>query len=113
MFCNFLAFSYSLHPPSTEDSRRTLYATVLFALGAIVGWPFSLAVAIPFVLEELFVYGADRVQPGKWNAWFYARVARLFTAGALASLLFVGPLILRFLETDSDVRHLADSGRRD
>ncbi|OCB89039.1 asparagine-linked glycosylation 9 protein isoform a [Sanghuangporus baumii] len=93
MFTNTLAFSYALHPPSTENSRRTLCATFLFATGAIVGWPFSLALAIPFVLEELFIYGTDRVAPGKWRAWFFARVVRLFTAGAFAALLFVGPLV--------------------
>ncbi|KAL5535984.1 ALG9 [Sanghuangporus sanghuang] len=89
MFTNTLAFSYALHPPSTENSRRTLCATLLFATGAIVGWPFSLALAIPFVLEELFIYGMDRVAPGKWRAWFFARVVRLFTAGAFAALLFI------------------------
>ncbi|EJC98743.1 asparagine-linked glycosylation 9 protein isoform a [Fomitiporia mediterranea MF3/22] len=89
MFSNILAFSYSLHPPSVSNSRRTLYSTVLFGMGAIVGWPFALAIAIPFVFEELFVYGADRVPSEKRTAWFLARVVRLFTAGACAALLFI------------------------
>lgn len=89
MYMNTLAFAFSLAPPSVENNRRTLYLTVLFAAGAIVGWPFSLATSIPFVLEELFVRGADRIKSEKWAAWFSARVLRLFTAGACAACLFV------------------------
>ena len=93
MYMNSLAFAYSLAPPSVEKSRRTLYTTVLFAAGAIIGWPFSLAISIPFVFEEFFVRGADRIKSGKWAAWFYARVLRLFTAGMCAACLFVRVLL--------------------
>ncbi|KAI5122384.1 hypothetical protein M0805_004141 [Coniferiporia weirii] len=89
MFANTLAFAYTLDAPSLSNTRRTLFATVLFATGAIVGWPFSLAVAIPFVFEELFIRGADRVVQKKQLAWFYARVVRLLAAGACAALLFI------------------------
>jgi alpha-1,2-mannosyltransferase len=89
MFANTLAFSYALQTPASENKNRTLYTTIFFALGAIVGWPFSLALSIPFVLEELFVHGSDRVLPDKWKAWFLSRVVRLYTAVACASLLFV------------------------
>ena len=89
LYTNTLAFAYALAPPSSEDSRRTLVATLLFASGAIVGWPFALAIAIPFVLEELLVRGIDRVQSGKAQAWFVARVTRLVGAGLCASLIFV------------------------
>lgn len=91
MFANMLAFAYALETPSASNTRRTLYTTVLFALGGIVGWPFSLAIAIPFIFEELFIPGEDRVTPGKWIAWLFARVLRLFTAGMCAALLFVCP----------------------
>lgn len=89
MFTNFLAFSYTIAPPSLEDSSRTLYGTVLFALGALVGWPFSLALAIPFVLEELYIRGADRVTSDKWKAWFTSRISRLFIAGSCAALVLM------------------------
>ena len=41
-------------------SRANL-ATLLFALGAIVGWPFSAALGLPFVFEQLFLTGGDIV----------------------------------------------------
>jgi alpha-1,2-mannosyltransferase len=34
-------------------------ATALIAFGAIVGWPFSAALGIPFVLEQLFLTGGE------------------------------------------------------
>ncbi|KAH8110610.1 asparagine-linked glycosylation 9 protein isoform a [Phellopilus nigrolimitatus] len=89
MFTNTLAFAYTLDTPSAGNSRRTLFATVLFAAGAIIGWPFALALAVPFVLEELFVHGADRITPEKQSAWFYSRVVRLFTAASCSGLLFI------------------------
>lgn len=89
MYTNTLAFAYTLAPPSAQNSRRTIIATVLFATGTIVGWPFTLAVAIPFVFEELFIRGADRVTPDKTTAWFIARFVRLFTAACCAALVFV------------------------
>jgi len=72
-----------------KNSRRTLAATLLFATGAIVGWPFALALAIPFVVEELFVPGLDQVASGARLPWIVGRWKRLFSAGAAASLLFV------------------------
>ena len=89
LYTTVLAFSYSLQVPSLERTRRTLLATVLFAAGGIVGWPFSLALAIPFVLEELFVYGVDRVAPGTVTKWFISRLQRLVIAGLCAATIFV------------------------
>ena len=89
MFANFLAFSYTIAPPSLESNSRTLFGTVLYAFGAIVGWPFSLALSIPFVFEELFIRGADRVTSGNWASWFTSRIARLFSAGVCAALIIV------------------------
>jgi len=66
-----------------------MMATLLFATGAIVGWPFALALSLPFVVEELFVLGGDRASPGARSSWLAARWKRLFTAGLIASLIFV------------------------
>lgn len=86
MYASTLAFAFALAPPSAEDNRRTLLVTLLYATGAIVGWPFALALAIPFVFEELFIFGADRVAA---SAWTIARWKRLIGAGLVASLIFV------------------------
>lgn len=89
MYTTALAFSYALEPATLSNKRRTSAATVFFALGAIVGWPFALAISIPFVFEELFVYSGDRVSPQAKNSWFIQRWTRFFTAALIASLIFV------------------------
>ncbi|KAJ7269399.1 glycosyltransferase family 22 protein [Mycena haematopus] len=92
MYMTTFAFSYALAPSSAQNNRRTLAATLLFATGAIVGWPFALALAIPFVLEELFVFSADRVAPEIRLSWMFNRWKRLFVAGFTAALIFI-PII--------------------
>ncbi|KAJ3488191.1 hypothetical protein NLI96_g3010 [Meripilus lineatus] len=94
MYAITLAFSWSLKPSKTKDLRRTLFATLAYATGAIVGWPFALAVAIPFVIEEFFVYGADTVTPETRTAWLIARWTRLIACGAIAALIFVPVIAL-------------------
>jgi alpha-1,2-mannosyltransferase len=89
MYASTLAFTFALAPPSAENGRRTLLVTLLYATGAIVGWPFALALAIPFVFEELFILGADRVAPSTRGTWAFGRWKRLFGAGLTASLIFV------------------------
>ncbi|KAG8769419.1 mannosyltransferase [Ceratobasidium sp. 428] len=83
------ACSFSFVPPSSSRTQRTLAATVLFATGAIVGWPFSLLLSVPFVFEELFVYGGDIVPQSSLSVWVQARWKRLFGSGGVAALLFV------------------------
>ncbi|PIL31538.1 hypothetical protein GSI_06240 [Ganoderma sinense ZZ0214-1] len=89
MYANTLGFAYAIRRSTNEDMRRTLFATLSFAAGAIVGWPFALAVPIPFVFEELFLAGGDRVTPEIRGSWLFARWRRMATCGAIASLLFV------------------------
>ena len=93
------AFSYALELPSIRNPRRTWLATLAFAVGAVVGWPFALALAIPFVLEELLVFGADRVVPEAYRSWIYRRWIRLVTVGSVAALIFVSPadFFIKFL----------------
>jgi alpha-1,2-mannosyltransferase len=87
MYAITMAFAYSLEVPNLLNNKRTRYATLLFASGAIIGWPFCLALAIPFVFEELFIRGADTVIVQ--SSWMFSRCMRLFAAGATASILFV------------------------
>jgi alpha-1,2-mannosyltransferase len=83
------AASFSFVPPSASRVQRTFAATLLFAAGAIIGWPFSLLLAVPFVIEELFVYGGDIVPESSLPGWIQNRWTRLFGSGAVAALLFV------------------------
>ncbi|KAJ7610801.1 glycosyltransferase family 22 protein [Roridomyces roridus] len=89
MYMTTFAFSYALEPATVHNNRRTLAATLLFATGAIVGWPFALALSVPFVFEELFVISGDRVAPEIWGSWMLKRWKRLFTAGLAAALIFI------------------------
>ncbi|KAG1757203.1 glycosyltransferase family 22 protein [Suillus lakei] len=89
MYATTIAFTYSLEPSSLKNKRRTLFATMLFGTGAIVGWPFALALSLPFVSEELLVFGGDRVEPSTRRSWMISRWKRLFIAGLVSSLIFV------------------------
>lgn len=61
MYTTMLASAWSFYPAtSTATGRsRALKATLCFAIGAIVGWPFSAVLAVPFVLEQLFLTGGE------------------------------------------------------
>jgi alpha-1,2-mannosyltransferase len=94
MYTTMLALSHAFVPPSNQDSQRTLSAVLYFTVGAVLGWPFALAIAIPFVLEELFVHGADRVPANEKFDWRFNRGIRILLCGAVASLVPVSTLTL-------------------
>lgn len=89
MYTTTLAFSYVLAPTSVQNNRRTLLATVAFAAGAFIGWPFALVLALPYVFEELFLHGVDRVTPEMQWSWTILRWKRLSTSALAASLIIV------------------------
>ena len=89
MYTSTLAFSYAFEPSNSQNKLRTLATTLIFALGGIVGWPFALALALPFVFEELFIHGTDSVTPETKISWMVQRWTRLFMAGLAALLIFV------------------------
>jgi hypothetical protein len=89
MYTTMLALSHAFVPPSNQDSQRTLAAVIYFTLGAVLGWPFALAVAIPFVFEELFVFGDDRVPANNKFGWQLNRGMRILLCGAVAALILV------------------------
>lgn len=51
-----LASSFAMEPVST-DPTPAIKAAVCFAVAAVVGWPFSILLAVPFVVEQLFFNG--------------------------------------------------------
>ncbi|KAG6814143.1 hypothetical protein H0H92_002138 [Tricholoma furcatifolium] len=89
MYMTMLAFSYAVDRPRYSNPRRTLFATISFAVGAVYGWPFALALAIPFVFEELFIYGADHVTPETYKSWLYERWTRILVAGFCAAFISI------------------------
>ena len=43
--------------PVGADRLRSIKATTCFAVASIVGWPFSILLAVPFVLEDVLLAG--------------------------------------------------------
>jgi alpha-1,2-mannosyltransferase len=54
---------------------------------------------MPFVSEELFVFGGDRVDPSSRSSWMISRWKRLFIAGLVSALIFVGIRYASFAHT--------------
>ena len=90
MYFVTLASAFNMEPPSSRNPRRTLLVTTLFATAAIVGWPFALALSIPFVVEELFLYAGDIVPAADKSKWVTTRWLRLARSVATSALIFVG-----------------------
>lgn len=70
-----------------------MLACIFFALGALVGWPFSAALAIPFVLEEMLVYGKDRIKTEVYGTWLAQRWTRIIQSTIWASALLVSKVL--------------------
>ena len=91
MYFNMLAMSFALRTSTKRADDRVLFATVCFAIGAIVGWPFSIVISFPFVIEELFVLSGDKVSPALMGKWIGARWIRMLGCVTLAGFLLVRP----------------------
>ncbi|KAH9944005.1 glycosyltransferase family 22 protein [Epithele typhae] len=74
-----------------DNKRRTMFATLSFAAGAIVGWPFAAVLGVPFVFEELFLAGADKVTPEKYGSWLAERWERMLECFVAGTALVVSP----------------------
>jgi alpha-1,2-mannosyltransferase len=90
MYFVTLASAFNMESSSSRNPKRTLLVTTLFATAAIVGWPFALALSIPFVIEELFLYSGDIVPAADKSKWMVNRWLRFARSGAIAALIFVG-----------------------
>lgn len=92
MNLTMLAYAYYLDPSTTDarGDRRVTMATLGFAIAAIVGWPFAALLALPFVVEELFVKSGDEVVgDGVVFEWRIERIARLIKAVVCAAAVAV------------------------
>lgn len=87
-----LGFSYSLEPVKENSQQRTLRATLSFGVAAVLGWPFTALLAVPFVLEELLLRG---------HANTYSLTARF---GRLVKVAHLPVLLLVSLSRYSTVR---------
>ncbi|KAI8079525.1 Alg9-like mannosyltransferase family-domain-containing protein [Gilbertella persicaria] len=91
MHCVFMAFSYALRPVSDIDLSRTYKVVFWIGLGALGGWPFAALIGIPFVVEEVLVFGRNTMtQPDGTIVssvpspkWRFRRFVRLVEATAI------------------------------
>lgn len=78
----------------SATTNRTLKATAAFASGALLGWPFALVLALPFVLEELLVYSGNVVPAGRLLSFLRARFIGLLKAGLISSVIALPILVI-------------------
>jgi hypothetical protein len=57
MYTTMLFAAYAIRTPSvaTRSQTRTLAAVMALIAGATLGWPSSLLIGLPFIIEETFV----------------------------------------------------------
>ena len=92
MYTTSLAMAYAFPRASIKNATRSFSATLIFAFGALGGWPYALVIALPYVFEELFLYGADAVPETEVRKWILRRWSRWILAVLVASLLAI-PII--------------------
>ncbi|KAG0365599.1 mannosyltransferase [Gamsiella multidivaricata] len=69
-------------PPRHHSGKRTFWAIFWVGLGALLGWPFSAAVGLPFALEELLVHSRNhsRKKTVRFRDWRMVRLLQLTTS---------------------------------
>lgn len=74
-----LGWSYAIEPVTTANKNRTIKAGMAFSAAVIFGWPFTVILALPFVLEELMLTGRDTTLnvPGRLAGLLQAAVPGL------------------------------------
>lgn len=99
MYTTLLATSYALRTPSNHSRTRTYGAVFWFGTGALLGWPFSAAVGVPFAAEELLVHGREvvvgvnAVMAGAAPGWRFKRAMRLAGAVVVCLVAILGPIV--------------------
>ncbi|BEI92503.1 uncharacterized protein CcaverHIS019_0501310 [Cutaneotrichosporon cavernicola] len=95
MHANMLAASFWFHPATSTNTgvKRAFLATICVAVGAIVGWPFSAALGVPFVIEYALL-PAGEIVPSVGDeklAWSQKRLSTLVGAIVVAAIAVVVP----------------------
>ncbi|KAI7825165.1 Alg9-like mannosyltransferase family-domain-containing protein [Gamsiella multidivaricata] len=82
MYTTMMFFSQMLQPPRHHSGKRTFWAIFWVGLGALLGWPFSAAVGLPFALEELLVHSRNhsRKKTVRFRDWRMVRLLQLTTS---------------------------------
>lgn len=95
-----LGTAASLSPVDGDWARITV-GTVCYAIAAIVGWPFSVLLGVPMVLEQLFIRGTERVPAGKSAAWAARRAQNMFIAVVAGATILVSSTLRKFGDVEN------------
>ncbi|KAF9287841.1 mannosyltransferase [Mortierella alpina] len=96
MYTTMLFFSQMLQCPHRQSGKRTFWAIFWVGLGALLGWPFSAAVGLPFALEELLIHSRSqsRKKTVRFRDWRRMRLLRLLTSSIAVLGCVLVPIIL-------------------
>lgn len=82
--------------PVDGGYKRIGQSLLGFAVAAVIGWPFAALLAVPMVLEQLFLRGTSEVvAKGNSAAWAANRARNLFVAGVVGASLLVRFVLFR------------------
>ena len=95
MYTTMLASSFWFHPATTTPTgtSRATRASLCFAVGAIIGWPFTAVLGVPFVIEQLFLTGGEVAVGAEKSAIRQKRLATMVKAIAIGASLAVSPTV--------------------
>jgi len=95
MYTTMLAFASSLQESS---KKRTFYVIFLYALGGLLGWPFSAALVLPFVFEDILIPSIKtkgKIITDKFNITnSLLKVKDTIVSGILSICVILGPMML-------------------
>ncbi|KAI1301142.1 mannosyltransferase [Mortierella claussenii] len=96
MYTTMLFFSQMLQSPHQHSGKRAFWAIFWVGLGALLGWPFSAAVGLPFALEELLIHSRDHSKKKivRFSDWRMTRLARLVTSAVAVLGCVLIPIII-------------------
>ncbi|KAF9929538.1 mannosyltransferase [Mortierella alpina] len=96
MYTTMLFFSQMLQCPHRQSGKRTFWAIFWVGLGALLGWPFSAAVGLPFALEELLIHSRSqsRKKTVRFRDWRRMRLLRLLTSSVAVLGCVLVPIVL-------------------
>ncbi|KAG4090051.1 hypothetical protein H8356DRAFT_1714793 [Neocallimastix lanati (nom. inval.)] len=95
MYTTMLAFAISLRESS---KKRTFFVIFFYALGGLMGWPFSAVLVLPFVFEDVLVpslKNGKKILNQKFNINdSLIKVKDVLVSGILSICVILGPMMI-------------------
>ncbi|KAF9160342.1 mannosyltransferase [Actinomortierella ambigua] len=96
MYTTMLFFSQVLQQPTDRSGKRTFWAIFWVGLGALLGWPFSGVIGIPFVIEDLLIHSrtVGIKKTVRFQDWQWMRLKRIVLFSLRVLILLMVPIAL-------------------